>query len=141
MNKNLAKKYKRFVKGTKGYSNFLEALIVSTTMALLMLGLAFGLIYMDKKGTPIPDQYLLLIFAITFIIGSVFFEKQKFNRITSLIYGGLFSASVTFVITAIVGGLIYITKTRDLPATSVMISALAVCMIISMVITNVLSYE
>jgi len=137
MKKRISKKFQKI---TKVYSHFLEALIVSTAIAFLMLAIAFGLIYMDVEGTPIPDQYLLLIFALTFIIGSVFFEKHNFNRITSLIYGGLFSASATFVITAVVGGLRYVIN-EDLPESSVIISALAVCMIISMVIINLLTYE
>lgn len=150
MKKNLKKSFGKLAKInrklTKRYSNFLEALTVSAGMAFLMLGVAFGLMFMnEEKKLPLDNPYILVILALTFIISTVFFEKQKVNRITSLIYGGLFSTFITFIIITVIGGVMLInTKTfpaSNLPTSSEIISALAVCMIISMVIINLLSYD
>ncbi|MDY6964743.1 MAG: heat-shock protein [Halobacteriota archaeon] len=126
---------------TKRYKRFIEALLLSTALAFLMLGIAFGLMYIFEDGTPIPYSYLLLIFALSFIVGSVLFEKQSFNRTFPLIFGGLFSFFATFIIAAIVGGIRYIFYNFTDFEAEIIISALAVCMIISMVIINILAYE
>ena len=140
MKEGFIKKYGQI---TENYSNFLEALLLSTIMAFLMLGLAFGLMYIKDKGIPIPGQFLLLILALSFIIGSVFYESRKVDRLVSLVYGGLFSASATFIITTLIGGVRHIPTviTSDQPSPSIIISSLAVCMIISMVLINLLTYE
>ena len=129
-------------KATKRYSHFLEALLLSTGLAFLMICIAFGLMFIFEKGAPIDYPYILLIFALSFIIGSVFFEKKMANRLFSLFYGSLASLFVTFILTAIVGGIRFVAdRDLDLPETEIIISSLAICMIISMVIINLLAHE
>jgi len=125
----------------KRYAHFIEALLLSTGLAFLMLCIAFGLMFIFGGEAPIGYPYLLLIFALSFIIGSVFFEKQMVNRLNSLFYGCLTSLFVTFILTTIVGGIKFVLADKDLPGNEVVISSLAICMVISMVIINLLAYE
>ena len=128
---------------TKRYAHFIEAILLSTGLAFLMLCIAFGLMFIFGGEAPIEYPYLLLIFALSFIIGSVFFEKQMVNRLNSLFYGCLTSLIITFILTTLVGGIKFVLPEagKDIPGTDVVISSLAVCMVISMVIVNLLAYE
>ncbi|MDY6930685.1 MAG: heat-shock protein [Halobacteriota archaeon] len=126
---------------TKRYSQFIEALLLSTGLAFLMLGIAFGLTFLFKSGNPIEYPYILLIFALSFIIGSVFFEKKMANRQISLLYGSIASVFVTFILTTLFGGVKFVLNGRNLPEAEMILSSLAVCMVISMIIINLLAQE
>jgi len=66
---------------------FVQALAVSTAMALFMISVALGIMNMasnvaaSSDTTPVPTAVILLIFAVVFIAGSVFFESRwKFRK-------------------------------------------------------------
>lgn len=111
----------------------IEALIASVTVALVMLGIAFGVIYMASYGSPIHPAIVLMIGAISFILGSAFFDTRGAGQALSLGGGGIIAVSSTFVITAIIGGIQYGLDGR-LPGWYTLISMLAVCMVASMII-------
>lgn len=122
---------------------FLKAITISTTMAVFIIGVAFGLKYMLSEGAiPMPLWTLLLIFAIIFIIGSVFFEQRGADQVGSLIGGSIVAVSTTFASVSFFGGMVYAFNggIQSLGIESV-ISALAICMIISMLLIKLLSHK
>ncbi|MDK2939008.1 MAG: hypothetical protein PWQ51_1172 [Methanolobus sp.] len=122
---------------------FVQALIVSTTMAVFMIGVAFGLMSMAREGsTPVPMAVMLLIFAVIFIAGSVFFESRGADYMGSLVGGAIISLVATFSATAFFSGVRFaigggITEIGS----DQVVSALAVCMIASMLLIRVLQHK
>ncbi|ETA67270.1 hypothetical protein MettiDRAFT_0685 [Methanolobus tindarius DSM 2278] len=122
---------------------FVQALVVSTTMAVFMIGVAFGLMSMAREGsTPVPMAVMLLIFAVIFIAGSVFFESRGADYMGSLVGGAIISLVATFSATAFFSGVRFaigggITEIGS----DQVVSALAVCMIASMLLIRVLQHK
>ena len=112
--------------------------MASVVVALVMLGIAFGVIYMDRYGSPIHPALVLMIGAVSFIIGSAFFDSRGADQVRSLIGGGVIALSSTFVIVSIAGSVMYaIYGVNDSPfpyGWETMVSALSVCMVASMII-------
>jgi hypothetical protein len=122
---------------------FVQALVVSTTMAIFMVGVAFGLMSMAREGsTPVPMAVMLLIFAVIFIAGSVFFESRGADYMGSLVGGAIISLVATFSATAFFSGVRFaigggITEIGF----DQVVSALAVCMVASMLLIRVLQHK
>lgn len=83
-----------------------QALVVYITMAIFMICVGLGIMNIISTRTiPISYAILLLIFAILFIVGSVFFENKGAEHVGSLIGGGIVALIVTFAIVAFISGL------------------------------------
>jgi len=122
---------------------FFQAIGVSFAMAVFMIGMAMGIMQMvSTKASPIPLALVLLIFAIIFIVGSVFFEKRGADQMGSLAGGGFVSMVATFALLAFFGGISFAFTDAFLAlGWEKLVSALAVCMIASMLIIKFLSYQ
>ena len=120
-------------------------LAISVAMALVMLGIALGIIYMSKCGSPIHPALMLMIGAISFIMGSAFFDSRGADQVKSLIGGGVIALSSTFVIVSIAGSIMYaIYGVNDSPfpyGWETLVSMLAVCMVASMIILEFVLYR
>lgn len=121
---------------------FVQALVVSTSMAVFMVGVAFGLMDMATSGLDVPMFAMLLIFAVIFIAGSVYFEARGADYMGSLIGGAIVSLVATFSTTAFFSGVKFAVEggISSIGADQV-ISALAVCMIASMFLIRVLQHK
>jgi hypothetical protein len=122
---------------------FVQALAVSTTMAVFMIGVAFGLMSMAKSvSPPVSTAVILLIFAVIFIAGSVFFESRGADYMGSLVGGAIAALTATFSITAFYSGIRYALEggITEIGLDQV-ISALAVCMVASMLLIRVLQHK
>ena len=122
---------------------FVQALAVSTTMAVFMVGAAFGLMSMAQSGsTPVPTAVMLLFFAVIFIAGSVFFESRGADYMGSLVGGAIAATTATFSATAFLSGVIYTLEVgiSEIGWEQVM-SALAICMIASMFLIRLLQHR
>lgn len=116
---------------------FIEALIASVAVALVMLGIAFGVIYMVESGSPIHPAIVLMIGAVSFIMGSAFFDSIGADQVKSLIGGGVIALSSTFVIVSIAGSIMYTiygVNDSPFPGWETLVSMLAVCMVASTII-------
>jgi len=124
---------------------FVQALAVSTIMAVFMIGVALGIMDMvsaESSRLPLPFPILLLIFAVIFITGSVFFEQRGADHVGSLAGGAIAAFGATFASASFFGGVVYVLNggitTIGLGQIT---SALAICMIASMVIIKTLQYK
>jgi len=131
------------IKGMVEYKKYLKTLILSTALALLTLYIAFGLMFFATEGNYVPGPFILLIFAIFFIIFTVFYESKGKSKskgkesVKSLIKGLFLGTCATFAFIATLGGVIF-TLEGELPEINLIISAVAICMIVSTVFLSLL---
>lgn len=122
---------------------FAQAIAISTSMALFMIGVAMGIMAMlSTKSTPLPFAVMLLIFAVIFIAASVFFEDRGADHVGSLIGGGITAFAATFAVTAFFTGMSFAVQggIKDI-GWERMMSALAICMIASMLIIKAVQHK
>lgn len=115
---------------------FAQAIAISTSMALFMIGVAMGIMTMlSPQYRPLPFAVMLLIFAVIFIAASVFFENRGADHVGSLIGGGIAAFAVTFAVTAFFTGMSFAFQggIKEIGWERI-VSALAICMIASMLI-------
>ena len=138
------------LKGMVEYKRYVKTLILSTALAVLMLYIALGLmffalVFAEVRPNPIPGPYILLIFAIFFIIFTVFYESRgksatkRKDSLKSLIRGSFLAICATIAFVATIGGVI-LTLEGGTPEINMIISALAVCMIVSMVFLSMVKH-
>ncbi len=122
---------------------FAQAIAISTSMALFMIGVALGIMAMlTTQSTPLPFAVILLIFAVIFIAASVLFENRDADHLYSLIGAGIASFAVTFAVTAFFTGISFAFQggIKEI-GWETMVSALAICMISSMLIIKAVQHK
>ncbi|MEM2925214.1 MAG: hypothetical protein QXJ68_05950 [Methanocellales archaeon] len=131
------------IKITSSY--LIDSLLLSFSVSMLILFVAFGLMYIfENKESPISIPLLLLLIATSFIVGSAYFDKKGAHSIYSLIGGAIVSASATFIITSVIGGIRYLLtnlSTGSIPPLESIISVIALLMIASLVILRIIIYQ
>lgn len=113
---------------------FLKALIASGLLALVIMVLAMGLMYLFRYGTPLPTPVILILAAISFVISASFFERYE---VGSIMWSLLVSLIVTLILTLISGGIVYFGSMNSL-GWEELLSGLAVCMIVATTLLNYL---
>jgi hypothetical protein len=121
---------------------FLQTLVTVLGMSLTMIAVALGIIYLFDTGLPLPAPVILLVFAIGFTLGSVFFERRGAEHPWSLVGGAIASMGTTFLVISIVGGILFVANgsLSTIPVDTVLYS-LSACMIVSMITLNFASYK
>ncbi|MHC1610199.1 MAG: hypothetical protein ACXQTW_01115 [Candidatus Methanospirareceae archaeon] len=124
----------------RDYKRYVKTLILTIGLAFLTLYIAFGLMFLAIEGNPVPGSFILLSFAFFFIIFTVFYESKAKERLKSLIKGLFIGICATFSLVAVIGG---VCLTIDhgfelIGGLGSFISALAICMIASMVFLTLL---
>ena len=138
------------IKEMSDYKKYLKTLILAIALAFLTLYIAFGLMFFAIEGNTVPGSFILLILAIFFIIFTVFYEskvkskskssKKDKERFKSLIKGLFLGICATFAFVAVIGG-VKLTLNYGfelIGGLGPFISALAICMIVSMVFLSLL---
>ena len=114
---------------------FLRAFIGSVLLALLIMALAMGLIYLFKFGrTPLPTSIILILAAISFVISASFFERYE---VGSIMWSMLVSLIVTLILVLISGGVAYLGSMNRL-GWEELLSGMAVSMIVATTLLNYL---
>lgn len=117
--------------------DFTRVLSIVLGMAILiMITVVYGINYIIKINPfPLKPYVLLFIFAIVFVLASVSYEKRGALYPWFLLGGAVASACFVFIITAIIGGLIYVFEKgfTGLGSDTVFYS-LSICIILSMII-------
>jgi len=122
------------------YRRYLNGVALSVALALLMLYIALGLVFLVERGNPVPMPFTLLIFAISFVICTVYYKSRGGGAIVESLFRGCFLAiCTTFALIAVIGGLI-LTMEGEIPELNMMISILALCIVISMVLLSLREY-
>ena len=126
-----------------GSNDFVKILAIVAGMAFIMISVAYGITYIIAEGvSPIPPYLILFIFAIGFVLASVFFEKRGAMYPWSLVGGAIASAILAFIITASVGGIKYIWETGlGGLSTDTAFYALSISIILSMVLLNLARHK
>lgn len=121
---------------------FLQTLATVLGMSLTMIAVALGIIYLFDTGLPLPAPVILLVFAIGFILGSVFFERRGAEHPWSLVGGAIASMGMTFLVISIVGGILFVaTGNLSTIHTDTVLYSLSACLIVSMITLNFASYK
>jgi len=113
-------------------------------MAFIMVSVAYGITYIfNIDPYPVPLHYVFFIFAIGFVIFSVFFEKERGAIYPwSLMGGAIASAIFTFIVTAAIGGIRYISeKGFTVLGTDTWFYSLSICIILSMILFNLAKHK
>ena len=120
-------------------NDFVKVLAIVVGMASIMVSVAYGITYIiEINPYPVPLHYVIFIFAILFVVFSVYFEKERGAIYPwSLMGGAIVSAIVSFILTAAIGGFRYISDNgfKDL-TTDIWFYALSICIILSMILLN-----
>jgi hypothetical protein len=111
---------------------FIKAFIASMLLALVMMAIALGLIYLFRFGPPIPPSVILVMTAVSFVLSASFFERYE---VGSIMWSTLVSLIITFLLTLVSGGVIYFLSVNSL-GWEEFLSSLAACTIISMALLN-----
>ena len=121
---------------------FIKTLATVTGMSLIMILVALGIVYLFDKGLSLPASVILLIFAVFFTLGTVFFEKRGAIYPWSLVGGAIASTGITFLIMSAIGGIFYMAS-GGLSAIhlNTILYSLSACMIISVITLNLASYK
>jgi hypothetical protein len=113
---------------------FIKAFIASTLLALMIMVIALGLIYLFRFGPPIPPSMILVMTAVSFVLSASFFERYE---VGSIMWSTLVSLIITFLLTLVSGGVIYFLSVNSL-SWEEFLSSLAACTIVSMALLNYL---
>ncbi|MCK4928783.1 MAG: heat-shock protein [Methanosarcinales archaeon] len=121
---------------------FLQTLATVLGMSFTMIAVALGIMYLFETGLPLPAPVIFLVFAIGFIMGSVFFERRGAEHPWSLVGGAVASMGITFIVMSVVGGILFLANggLNTMPMDTVLYS-LSACMIVSMITLNFASYK
>ncbi len=106
-------------------------------MAFIMVSIAYGITYiLEINPYPVPLHYIFFIFAIGFVILSVYFEKEREAVFPwSLLGGAIASAIFSFILSAAIGGILYISiKGFTVLGTDTWFYALSIAIIVSMIL-------
>ncbi|MCD4843686.1 MAG: heat-shock protein [Methanosarcinales archaeon] len=111
-------------------------------MSITIIIVALGIISLFDSGISLPMPVVLLIFAVFFTLCTVFFQHRGAEYPWSLVGGAAGSLGITFVISSIIGGLIFITSggLSSIPFNTLLYS-ISTCMIVSMISLNLVSYK
>jgi hypothetical protein len=120
-------------------NDFVKVLVIVVGMAFVMVSVAYGITYiLEINPYPVPLHYVFFLFAIGFVVFSVYFERDRGAIYPwSLMGGAIVSAIVSFILTAAIGGLLYISKKGfTVLGTDSWFYALSICIILSMILFN-----
>ncbi|MGB5100453.1 MAG: hypothetical protein WBN94_07650 [Methanothrix sp.] len=112
----------------------LKAFLASGLLSLVMIALALGLIQLFRYGSSLPLSIILTLAAISFVLSASFFERYE---VGSIMWSLLVSLIATLMLTMLSGGIIYgLTAHRQ--SWEELLSGLAICMIVGMILLSYL---
>jgi len=112
-------------------------------MGVFLVDMGLGLFEIfSTKASPLPPALVLLIFAIMFIAGMVFYERHGMDPIGSLVGGGIAGFGLSFVLVSLVGGVQFaLGGGISSLGWEQVTSAVAASMVASVVMLKILSYK
>lgn len=122
---------------------FVKTLTVSVLMAVFLVDMGLGLFEVfSTKASPLPSSLVLLVFAVMFIIGLVFYERKELDTRDSIFGGTLTGFGFSFVLITLAGGVQFVFKGGiSTLGWEQVTSAIAVSMVASVLMLEIISYE
>lgn len=122
---------------------FVRTLSIAVLMGIFLVDMGLGLFdIFSTKSSPLPPAFVLMIFAVMFIGGMVFYERQGLSTLSSIIGGALAGFGLSFVFVALVGGVQFaLDGGISVLGWEQVISAVAACMIAGVIMLKILSYK
>ncbi|WP_048133062.1 MULTISPECIES: hypothetical protein [unclassified Methanosarcina] len=122
---------------------FVKTLSIAVLMGIFLVDMGLGLFdIFSTKSSPLPSAFVLMIFAVVFIGGMVFYERQGLDTLSSLIGGALAGFGLSFVFVSLVGGVQFaLGGGISVLGWEQVISAVAACMIAGVIMLKALSYK
>ncbi|WP_440948239.1 heat-shock protein [Methanosarcina sp. T3] len=122
---------------------FVKTLAIAVLMGIFLVDMGLGVFdIFSTKSSPLPSAFVLMIFAVMFIGGMVFYERQGLDTLSSIIGGALAGFGLSFVFVSLVGGVQFaLGGGISAIGWEQVISAVAGCMIAGVVMLKVLSYK
>jgi hypothetical protein len=122
---------------------FVKTLTIALLMGVFLVDMGLGLFdIFSTKSSPLPSAFVLMIFAVMFIGGMVFYEKQGLNTVSSLVAGAFAGFGLSFVFVTLVGGVQFaLGGGISVLGWEQVISAVAACMIAGIIMIKVLSHK
>ncbi|MGB9940105.1 heat-shock protein [Methanosarcina sp.] len=122
---------------------FVKTLSIAVFMGIFLVDMGLGLFEIfSSKESPLPSAVVLLIFAVMFIAGMVFYERHGLDTLSSLVGGALAGFGFSFVFVSLVGGVQFaLAGGISAIGWDQVISAVAASMIASVVMLKALSYK
>jgi hypothetical protein len=112
----------------------IKAFLASGLLAMMMMLIALGLIYLSHYGSPLSGPIILVMAAISFILSSSFFERYEVGSIRLSI---MVSIIITLLLILASGGIIY-SVSMNRQSWEELLSGLAICLIVAMALLNFL---
>jgi len=112
----------------------LKAFLASGLLALVMMVLALGLIWLFRYGPSLPPSLILILASVAFVLSASFFERYE---VGSIMWSMLVSLIATLILTLLSGGIIY-TFSQNRQSWEELLSGLAICMMVAMTLLNYL---
>ena len=122
---------------------FVKTLAIAVFMGVFMVDMSLGLFEIfSTKESPLPLALVLLIFAVMFIAGMVFYEKRGLDTLSSLVGGALAGFGFSFMFVSLIGGVQFaLGGGISAIGWDQVISAVAASMIASVVMLKTLFYK
>lgn len=122
---------------------FVRTLSLAVFMGIFLVDMALGLFdIFSTKTSPLPSALVLLIFAVMFIAGMVFYERHGLNTLSALVGGVLAGFGFCFVFVCLVGGVQFaLGGGISAIGWDQVISSVAASMVASVIMLKALSYK
>ena len=112
----------------------MKAFLASGLLAIMMMLIALGLIYLSHYGSPLSVPIILVMAAISFVLSSSFFERYE---VGSIKLSMMVSIIITLLLILASGGIIY-SVSMNRKGWEELLSGLATCLIVAMALLNFL---
>ena len=112
----------------------IKAFLASGLLAIMMMLIALGLIYLSHYGSPLSGPIILVMAAVSFVLSSSFFERYE---VGSIKLSMMVSIIITLLLILASGGIIY-SVSMNRQSWEELLSGLAICLIVAMALLNFL---
>jgi hypothetical protein len=120
-----------------------RTLSIAVFMGIFLVDMGLGLFEIfSTKSSPLPAALVLLVFAVMFIAGMVFYERRGLDTLSSIVGGALAGFGLCFILVLFVGGVQFaLGGGISIIGWDQVISAVAASMIVSIILLKALSYK
>lgn len=115
-----------------------RAFLIAVMMALAMMLMAFGFVYLLTPGAslPVSAAIMLLVFALVFIAAAVLLQRTGAGQTTSIIGGAAVALGFTIFIVTLCSGIIGLQAGAVTLETDTLIGGFAIALVASVIINQ-----